>query len=173
MSACVSVYIYTYKNLVYTPKTTTSNILDKKQRKRNITWFNPPYSVNLKTNIFNIFLSLRKRYFPKKNMLDEENIYFELAATVFKERFGNHKKYINHKQHSKNTELSKYIWSLKDAKISYSIKWSIVERVYGKTKIDRCPLCLTEKLQLIEYYNDIWLLNEKSELLITADVSKM
>ena len=85
----------------------------------------------------------------------------------------NHKKYINHKQHSKNTELSKYIWSLKDAKISYSIKWSIVERVYGKTKIDRCPLCLTEKLQLIEYYNDIWLLNEKSELLITADVSKM
>ena len=48
-----------------------------------------------------------------------------------------------------------------------------MERVYGKTKIDRCPLCLTENLQLIEYYNDIWLLNEKSELLITVDVSKM
>ena len=170
---CICVYIYTYKNLVYTPKTTTSNILDKKQRKRHITWFNPPYSVNVKTNIVNIFLSLRKRYFPKKNMLDEEKIYFGLAATIFKERFGKYEKDINHKQPSKNTELSKYIWSLKDAKISYSFKWSIVERVYGKTKIVRCPLCLTGKLQLIEYYDDIRLLNEISELLITVDDSKM
>ena len=47
---------------------------------------------------------------------------------------------------AKNTELSKYIWSLKDAKIPYSIKSSIVEKVYGKTKTDHCPLCLAEKL---------------------------
>ena len=62
-------------------------------------------------------------------------MYFGLAATTFEERSRNHKKDFNHKQHSKNTELSKYIWSLKDEKTPYSIKWSIMERVYGKTKI--------------------------------------
>ena len=90
--------------------------------------------------------------------------YFGLGATTFKERFENHKKGFNHKQHNKNTELAKYIWSLKDAKIPYSIKWSIVEKVYRKTKIDRCPLCLIGKLHLIEYFDDIRLLNKRSEL---------
>ena len=44
-------------------------------------------------------------------------MYFGLAATTFKEWFGNHKNDFNHKQHSKNTELSKCMWSLKDTKI--------------------------------------------------------
>ena len=56
------------ENLVYTPKTTTNNILDKKQRKRKIIWFNPPYSINVKTKN-KIFLSLLKKHFPKKNKL--------------------------------------------------------------------------------------------------------
>ena len=30
-------------------------------------------------------------------------------------------------------------------------------------KIDRCHLCLAEKLHLIEYFDDIWLLNKRSE----------
>ena len=42
---------------------------------------------------------------------DGKKIYFGLAATTFKEQFGNHKKDFNHKQHSKNAELSKYISS--------------------------------------------------------------
>ena len=96
---------------------------------------------------------------------DEKKIYFRLAATIFKERFGNHKKDFNHKQHSRNTELSKYIWSLEDAKIPYSIKLSVVEKVYGETKIDNCPLCLAEKLHLIEYFDDIRLLNKTSEFI--------
>ena len=96
---------------------------------------------------------------------DEKKIYFGLSATTFKERFENDKKYFNHKQHSKNTELSKCIWSLEDAKIPYSIKWSKVERVYVKAKIDRCPLFLAEKLHLIEYFNDIRLLNKRSEFI--------
>ena len=39
------------ENLVYTPKTTTTNILDKKQTNRKIIWFNPLYSINIKINI--------------------------------------------------------------------------------------------------------------------------
>ena len=96
---------------------------------------------------------------------DEKKIYFGLAATTFEKRFGNHKKDFKHQQHSKNTELWKYIWSSKDVKIPCSIKWLIVEKVHGKTKIDRCPLCLAEKLHLIEYFDDIWLLNKRSEFI--------
>ena len=75
----------------------------------------------------------------------------DLLQHLLIKRFGNHKKDFNHKQHSKNTELSKYIWSLKDAKIPCNIKWLIMERVYWKTKIECCPLCLAENLHLIEY----------------------
>ena len=57
------------EDLVYTPKTITNNILDKKRRKRKIIWFNPPYWVNVKTNIGKIILSLLKKHFPKKNKL--------------------------------------------------------------------------------------------------------
>ena len=40
---------------------------------------------------------------------NEKKIYFRLAATTSKERFGNRKKGFNHKQHNKKTEFSKYI----------------------------------------------------------------
>ena len=40
-----------------------------------------------------------------------------------------------------------------------------MERVHGKTKIERCPLCLAEKLHLIEYFNDIRLLNKRIEFI--------
>ena len=47
----------------------------------------------------------------------------------------------------------------------YIIKWSIIRKVYGKTKIDRFPLYLTEKLNLIKYFDDIRLINKKSEFI--------
>ena len=95
-------------------------------------------------NIGKIFLSLLKKHFPN------------IAATTFEKQFENYKKDFNHKQHSKNTELSKYIWSLKDTKIPCSIKWSIVEKVHGETKIDCCPLCVAEKLQLNKIKNKFY-----------------
>ena len=41
----------------------------------------------------------------------------------------------------------------------------MVEKGYGKTEIDRCPFCLAEKLHLIEYLDDIRLLNKRSEFI--------
>ena len=38
-----------------------------------------------------------------------------------------------------------------------------MEKVYGKTKIDRCPLCLAETLHLIGYFDNIRLLNKINE----------
>ena len=60
---------------------------------------------------------------------DEAKIYFRLAVTTFKKWFGNHKKDFKYRPHSKNTELSNCIWSLKDAKITYhNIKWSVAKK---------------------------------------------
>ena len=54
------------ENLVCTPKTTTNNILDKKQRKHRTMWSKSPCLDHVKTNIGKIFLSLLKKHFPKK-----------------------------------------------------------------------------------------------------------
>ena len=52
-----------YKHkLKYQANINTAN--NKKQRKRNIIWFNPPYSKNVKTNIGKIFLNLIRKHFP-------------------------------------------------------------------------------------------------------------
>ena len=36
--------------------------------------------------------------------------------------------------------MSKYIWLLKEDQITSKIRWSIVEKVYDRTKISFCPL---------------------------------
>ena len=40
------------------------NNQNKKKRKRNIIWFNPPYSKSVKTNIRRIFIKLICKHFP-------------------------------------------------------------------------------------------------------------
>ena len=44
------------------PKITTPKT--KKNRKRPITWFNPPYSLNVATNVAQEFLKLIDKHFP-------------------------------------------------------------------------------------------------------------
>ena len=41
---------------------------------------------------------------------------------------------------------------LKDGQIMSTTRWSIVEKVYSKTKIYFCPLCLAEKVHLMVYH---------------------
>ena len=75
--------------------------------------------------------------------------YYGVAQTPFKERFWNHNGDFSHRQYTKSTELSKYIWSLNYARTPCTVNWSITSKVKGSTKINYCPLCLTEK------YHDI------------------
>ena len=42
----------------------TENNQNKKKRKHNIIWFNPPYSKSVKTNIGRIFIKLISKHFP-------------------------------------------------------------------------------------------------------------
>ena len=56
----------TYRQSV---ETNIQEIDKKKKRKRKIIWYNPPYSMNVKSNIGKTFFKLVKKYFPKKNKL--------------------------------------------------------------------------------------------------------
>ena len=194
----------------------------KRTRKRKIIWFNPPYSMNVKTNIGKKFLNLIGRHFPKdhkyhklfnrntikishscmNNMADRikghnnkilkqqqqhssteqqqqtcncrkksecplngnclqsglvyqatietddtTQKYIGLTVGDFKTRYRNHTKSFNHKKYKMETELSKLVWSLKDKRKSYSIKWKIIAKAPAyRCGTRRCDLCTTEKM---------------------------
>ena len=43
----------------------------KRSRKRSITWFNPPYNIDVKTNVGKSFICLVKKHFPKEHKLNK------------------------------------------------------------------------------------------------------
>ena len=53
------------EDLVYTQNNITQT--RRRNRKRNIIWFNPPYSKSVETNIARTFLNLVKRHFPQNH----------------------------------------------------------------------------------------------------------
>ena len=46
------------------------------------------------------------------------------------------------------------MWSLKEEQITSEIRWLIVEKQCGQTKINFRPLYLAEKVNLLEHFND-------------------
>ena len=54
-------YVWDHK-LKYQKK--TSKVASKQQRKRKITWLNPPYSMSVSTNLGHYFLNLVNKHFP-------------------------------------------------------------------------------------------------------------
>ena len=194
-----------------------------RRRRRNIIWFNPPFSKTVRTNVGRNFLQLIDKHFPstnphhkvfnrntvkvsyscmeniktiisrhnhrllKKNPTQKpvpckcqkpdecpldgkcnvDNIvykatvtttddgntkeYIGMTANPFKERYANHKTSFNLYNHSSDTKLSKYVWSLKQSRRNYSIKWSILKRAAAYTPGGkRCGLCLEEKLCILK-----------------------
>jgi hypothetical protein len=84
---------------------------------------------------------------------DDENTkeYIGMTANTFKERYANHKTSSNLYNHSSDTKLSKYVWSLKRSRKNYNIKWSILKRAAAYTTGGkRCGLCLEEKLCILK-----------------------
>ena len=53
---------------------------------------------------------------------DEEKFYFELAETIFKERYRYHIRDFKNEKYENSTELAKYIWQLNRDNISFSVK---------------------------------------------------
>ena len=163
----------------------------KKRWKQKIinSWFNPPYSNNVKSSVGKQFLRLVRRHFPKGHKLNKiysctrsmssilighnkkilaknekqyerncrnkdkcplENKYLTpqviyeadviilntstkfdivLSDTPVKERYNNHERDFRNKRYTKSTELSKYIWSLRESGIQFIIHWKILSHV--------------------------------------------
>ena len=77
-----------------------------------------------------------------------EKIYFGLFETSFKERYHDHIRSFRLQSYSKDTELSKYVWELKNENKIPFIKWRILKKLYTKPRFDYCNLCLMEKLYM-------------------------
>ena len=69
-----------------------------------------------------------------------------------------------HKNHVNDTELSKYLWKLKEENADYNLQWSI--KAYAspyKCRARKSDLCLTEEM-IIARSDPKNLLNKRTEL---------
>ena len=207
----------------------------KRNRSRNILWFNPPYSKSVKSNVGKTFMGLIEKHFPPhhkyRSLFNKNNVkvsysstenmenvikrhnakilnasksqktrtcncpvksncplqgsclkkcivykatvtsenskkfYYGQSEPEFKSRLANHTKSFKYRSYEKDTELSKYIWSLKDKEKPYDIAWSIAATASQyKCGTRKCDLCITEKY-IIAMAEPETLLNSKSELI--------
>ena len=95
-----------------------------RNRKRNITWFNPPYSKNVETNVGKCFLSLIDKHFPKSNPLHK--IFNRNTLKLSYSCMGNIKTIISN--HNKAV-ISKSIRTYNQTKKSYNCR-----------KPNKCPI---------------------------------
>ena len=91
--------------------------------------------------------------------------YFGISETPFKDNYNNHTRDFRHKEYVNSMEQSKYIWKLKDEGETPSITWNIMSVVNCHPRGGVCRSCLTEKLWLLKHFNDVNLLNKKSEFI--------
>jgi len=93
-----------------------------------------------------------------------DETYIGLTANTFKTRFNGHTASFKHTNKRQSTELSKYIWKLKEGNIGYTINWQIVRRAKSYDNItNTCSLCLWEKYFIINKPH-MASLNKRNEL---------
>jgi hypothetical protein len=79
-----------------------------------------------------------------------EKVYYGLTEGDFKMRYNNHNKSFNNRKYQSETELSSYIWNLKDKNTQFSIKWRTAATAQPyRCGSRRCDLCLTEKVIIV------------------------
>lgn len=95
-----------------------------------------------------------------------------LCNTTFKERYRNHTCSFRKECYKNTTKLSKHIWSLKEWKIDYQIRWRKVKQVKSYSNVNKkCNLCLWEKYFII-CKPEMLSLNRRNEMALTCRHSK-
>ena len=95
---------------------------------------------------------------------NDSQTYVGLTQTEFKKRLSNHKKDMKSRKYENSTELSKYIWSLKDQNKQYKVTWTILGRAKAyNNATKRCNLCLLEKFYILRR-RGASTLNKRTEL---------
>ena len=74
-------------------------------------------------------------------------VSFGISTTEFTPKYNNHTMSFRNWTHENDSELSKFIWSLKDQNKEFDIKWSISKKTFGSNS---CNLCLLKKQFQIE-----------------------
>ena len=98
----------------------------------------------------------------------ETKDYIGLTENDFKSRYHNHTLSFRSPKHRLQTELSKYIWNLKDKGTDYTISWKIIKQARSYSNISkRCNLCLWEKYFIITSKSNS-ILNRRCELVSTC-----
>ena len=71
--------------------------------------------------------------------------YIGLTSNTFKTRYSSHKASFNNQRNMNDTELSKYVWDLKQKGTQYKITWRILRYAQPYSpRSRRCQLCLWE-----------------------------
>ena len=97
------------------------------------------------------------------NLDKEKRVYLGVSETPFKERLTNDVRDSKQERYSNATELSKYVWGLKQNNDVPIITWKIAKKVYENHKHNLCTLCLIEKLLIIKFTNQNISLYKRSE----------
>jgi len=91
--------------------------------------------------------------------------YIGQCDTTFKLRYRNHMCSFRNERYKHATELSKFIWSLKDKNVKYTIKWRKVKQAKSYSNVTKkCNLCLWEKYFII-CKPEMSTLNNRNELI--------
>ena len=94
---------------------------------------------------------------------NEKKHYYGLAGGTFKERYRNHVKSMKHEKYRTETQLSKYIWKLKESNTDFTLTWEIEKKSnLNLRKSGLCNLCLDEKFIIISSKEA---LNKRSEII--------
>ena len=87
---------------------------ENKTRKWNITWFNPPFNINVATNVAKTFLSLINKHFPKDKKLSK--IFYRNTIKVSYSCLPNVKQTISNNNH-RLLQLHRMKESTQDSKL--------------------------------------------------------
>lgn len=99
---------------------------------------------------------------------EKKETYVGLTATAFKTRWCNHQMSFKHEKKRNDTELSKYLWELKEKKEQFTMSWKILAKARAYSNFSkRCNLCLEEKYLIISYPH-MATLNKRNELVSTC-----
>ena len=111
-------------------------------------------------------------YQAEVTISQSKQTYIGLCDTSFKSRYRNHTCSFRNERYRNSTELSKYVWGLKDKKVDYHIKWRIVRHARSYSNVTKkCNLCLWEKYYII-CRPDLATLNSRNELVTSCRHAK-
>ena len=84
-------------------------------------------------------------------------VNFGISKTESMSKYNNHTMSFRNRTHENDSELSTFIWSLRDQNKEFDNKWSIFKK---SSRSKPCNLCLLKKLVISNFKEKVRLLNK-------------